>query len=207
MNIKSFIIPFDELNVISINDTVGHALDVIKDNDFLSLPVVEGKKFIGVLSKGFVFETYFNGNYEDKDEFLKKSVEEFMKTKVPVLENDMLIEDAADLFLGKKVKFIPIVNKRNELEGIITPSCLIQIYKKIFGSDLPRIIIFTHDFKGKLAKIAETVSKSGGNIKNIVQVDTEIMDLQEIYLRIEADDIKKIIKHLEHHGFDVREYS
>jgi acetoin utilization protein AcuB len=205
MNIKSIIIPFNELSTISINDTVGDGLEMIKKNDFLSLPVVEDRKFIGVLSKRYIYEQYFNEGYDNKEEFLKKSVKDFMKTRVPVLEDDVLLEDAADLFIGKKLKFVPVVNRRQELEGIITSGCILKIYKKIFGSNLPRLIIYTHDYKGKIAKISDIVAKAGGNIKNFVSVNTDIMDLQEIYIRVETNNINKVIKQLKSHGFDIRE--
>lgn len=204
MYIKSIIIPVENLQVIHVDNTVGEALDIISKFDYLSLPVVEGRKFIGVLSKRFVFETFFNDDQISKEDFLNKPVKDFMKTKIPTLDQGILVEDAADLFLDKKLQFIPVVDEYGNFEGIITPHAVLERYKRIFGSDYPRIIIYTYDFKGKLSKIIDIVTKEGGDIRNIVQLDTELLGLQEIYLRIKASNVEKIVKHLESQGFKVR---
>ena len=52
--------------------------------------------------------------------------------------------------------------------------------------------------------MADTVAKAGGNIKNIVQIDTNVMNLQEIYLSIECEDFEKVFMALKKNGFNVR---
>ncbi|GMQ57916.1 hypothetical protein AN1V17_23110 [Vallitalea sediminicola] len=209
MNIGTIIKKAEELNTISIDDTLGKGLKIIEENDLLSLPVVEGKKFIGILSRRYVYETYFKEDGGDKKEFLERKVEEFMKTKVPSVDNlNMLIEEAAAMFFANnKLRFIPVVNENEELLGIITKKAILERFRFIYGMNEPRLVIYIYDFKGKLAKITDIIAKAGGNIKNIVQADTEVLGLQEISLRVKANDIRKIVKSLNSHGFEVREFN
>jgi acetoin utilization protein AcuB len=66
------------------------------------------------------------------------------------------------------------------------------------------LTVYTSNFKGVMAKMTDTVAKAGGNIKNIVQIDTNVMNLQEIYLSIECEDFEKIVMALKKNGFNVR---
>lgn len=49
MRVKAIMIPFHNLTCIKLTDTLERAMEVIDANNLLSLPVVDGKKFIGVL--------------------------------------------------------------------------------------------------------------------------------------------------------------
>ncbi|GMQ63198.1 CBS domain-containing protein [Vallitalea maricola] len=209
MNIGTIIKKAEELNTISTDDTLGKGLKIIEENDLLSLPVVEGKKFIGILSRQYVYETYFKEDGGDKKEFLERKVKEFMKTKVPSVNDlKMLVEEAAAMFFANnKLRFIPVVNEDEELLGIITKKAILERFRFIYGMNEPRLVIYIYDFKGKLAKITDIIAKAGGNIRNIVQADTEVLGLQEITLRVKANDIRKVVKSLNSHGFEVREFS
>lgn len=209
MNISSIMKKVEELKTISIDDTLGKGLKVIEENDLLSLPVLEGRKFIGILSRQYVYELYFKEDGGDKESFLERKVKEFMRTKIPSVNNTtMQIEEAAAMFFANnKLRFIPVVNEEEELIGIITKKAILEMFKLIYGMNEPRLVIYIYDFKGKLAKITDIIAKAGGNIKNIVQADTEVLGLQEITLRVNANDIKKVIKSLNNHGFEVREFS
>lgn len=206
MHIRPIIKPVEELSLVSVTDTIETALNIIEESGYLSLPVVQGDKFVGVLSRKFIYEVYFNENGGDKATFLTRKVSEFMRTKIEPIKENILIEEAAAIFLEEKLKFIPICDENDRFEGIVTPAVILARYRLIFGMKNPRLVIYTFDFKGKLAKILDLISKAGGSIKNIVQMDTEVMGLQEISLRVESKDIKKVIKSLQQAGFEVREY-
>lgn len=205
MLVKAIMIPFNQLQCLSIENTLEEALNIIEENRLLSLPVIDGKKFVGILSKENMYEEYFmNCETLSKTEFLNKKVEELVKSKIMTIGQDVPIEDAAALFITSKYRFIPIVDDKNELIGIITHQSIFKQYQKIFGERVNVLTIYTSNFKGVVAKMADTIAKAGGNIKNIVQIDTNVMNLQEIYLSIECEDFEKIVMALKKNGFNVR---
>ena len=55
MLVKAIMVPANQLHCISVNDTLDAALSLIENNRLLSLPVVDGKDFVGVLSKQYVY--------------------------------------------------------------------------------------------------------------------------------------------------------
>ena len=53
--------PFSKLACISVENTVEEAMKIIDEQGLLSLPVVDGQQFVGVLSKQFLFEEFSAG--------------------------------------------------------------------------------------------------------------------------------------------------
>lgn len=204
MKVKTIMIPFPELKSVSVDNTLREALQIIEDNQLFSMPVVDGKKFIGVLSKRYVYETYFKEFEGTKEEFLDKKVIELMKTRLETISVEKPIEEAALMFINSKVRFIPVTNEKEELVGIVTQQAIFKQYQKIFGSKKDTFVVVTYDFKGVLARISEIIARHGGNIKNIVQIDTETIGLQEIFITVEGKDFDKVVKALIKNGFDVR---
>ena len=204
MKVKTIMIPFPELKSASVDNTLREALQIIEDNQLFSMPVVDGKKFIGVLSKRYVYDTYFKEFEGTKEEFLDKKVIELMKTRLETISVEKPIEEAALMFINSKVRFIPVTNEKEELVGIVTQQAIFKQYQKIFGSKKDTFVVVTYDFKGVLARISEIIARHGGNIKNIVQIDTETIGLQEIFITVEGKDFDKVVKALIKNGFDVR---
>lgn len=204
MKVKTIMIPFPELKCVSVDNTLDEALKIIDDNQLFSMPVVDGKQFIGVLSKRYVYEIFFKEFEGTKEEFLNKKVIELMKTRLETITVDKPIEEAALMFINSKVRFIPVTNDKGELVGILTQQAIFKQYQKIFGSKKDTFVVITYDFKGVLARISDIIARHGGNIKNIVQIDTETIGLQEIFITVEGKEFDKVVKALIKNGYDVR---
>ena len=198
--------PVKDLKVLKPNDTAKMAIDLIEKNGFLSLPIADDRKFIGYLSKQYIYDSYFSQENGDIATFLEKPVGDFVHNRINPVKPDLFIEEAADIFFKNKIRFIPVVDEHDDFVGIVTQNALFGILTKVYGLLDPKISILTDDFKGVLSKIAETISKNDGNITNIALLDTEVMGIQEISIRLEGKDIDRIVKKLEEKGFKVREF-
>lgn len=197
-------IPCEKLTCISLNSTIGAAMDIIDKQNLLSLPVVDGKQFIGVLSKQHTYEYFFKEYDGTKEEYGTEQLKKLMHSKIETVRKDLRIEEAAAMFISSKVRFIPVVDEKGDLEGIITQQAVFREYQKLFGHKYNSLIIYTYDSKGTLAEIADTIAKAGGNIRNMLVMDVEIMGLVEIFLRIDAKDFDKVVKSLVKNKYDVR---
>lgn len=205
MRVKAIMMPFSRLTCISVENTVEEALKIIDEQGLLSLPVVNGQEFIGVLSKQYLYEEYFKNFTGTKEEFVAQRVQEFMRTKIETIGENTRIEEAAAQFITSKVRFIPITNDGNKLLGIVTQQAVFKEYQKIFGNKHNSMAIYTYDIRGVLGKICELIAKEGGDICNMMVIPTEVMDLVEIFLRVEAQDFERVVRSLERHGYDVRD--
>jgi acetoin utilization protein AcuB len=204
MKVKAIMIPFIDLKCISVDNTIEEALAIIDEHQLLSMPVVDKRKFIGALSKQHIFEEYFRNYTGSKEEYLARKVSDLMRIKLVSVPEDTPIEEAAAMFIASKFRFIPVLSKTEELVGIVTQQAIFKEYQKLFGKDYDTFTIYSYDYKGTLAKIAETIAKHDANIKNIVIINTETMGLQEFFVRVECDDLDEVVKALTKKGFDVR---
>lgn len=203
-------LPKDKLLLLSTDDTARKAIEMIESRNFLSLPVTDQGKYVGYLSKQYIFDTYFKSPNIKLEEFLERPVRDFVHNKVNPVTPDVSVEEVANLFFNNKLRFIPVVSKIGVFEGIITQQSLFGILTKIYGLYGPKISIYTDDFKGALSKIADTIARQGGNIINIAHLDTEVLGIREISIRLEdtADlQLEKIVKKLQEKGFKIQEYS
>lgn len=205
MRVKAIMMPYHKLACISLDNTVEEAMKIIDEQGLLSLPVVKEREFIGVLSKQYLFEEYFKNFTGTKEAFMQRRVEEFMKAKMDTIGENTRIEEAAALFITSKVRFIPITNDRNMLLGIVTQQAVFKEYQKIFGNKHNSMAIYTYDIRGVLGKICELIAKEGGDICNMMVIPTDVLDLAEIFLRVEAPDFERVVRALERHGYDVRD--
>lgn len=205
MRVKAIMLPFSKLTCIRVDNTVGEALGAIDEKRLLSLPVVDGQEFIGVLSKQYVYEEFFKNFSGTKEEFYTRKVEEFMHSKIDTIGENTRIEEAAAMFISSKARFIPITNDKNRLLGIVTQQAVFKEYQKIFGDKHNSMAIYTYDIHGLLGKLCERIAKEGGDICNIMVIPTEVLDLYEIFMRVEAPDFERVVRSLERHGYDVRD--
>lgn len=203
MLVKHIMIPRNQLTEVALQDTVGETLALIDSHNLLSLPVVDGDDFVGIISKKYIFEQYFNED-GDKEAFLKRPIADFMKTKIQYVGEGDLVEIPANILLKENLQFIPVVGEKGKFSGIVTHKAIFKTFTKILGFGHTRIAVTTHDTKGKLAKLADIITKQGGNIISIAEIDVEVMNLREIILRVDIEDPKKLITTLGTHGFAVR---
>lgn len=205
MLIKPIILSANKLTILSPDDTAQKAIEIIEDNGFLSLPVVEGKKFVGFLSKQFIYDEFFKSGETDYNKFFQKKVAEFIITPLEVVKDNTPVEEAAEMFFESKIRFLPVVDNNNEFIGILTQKALFDIITKVFGLHDAKIVILSSDFTGVIAKISEIIYKFGANITNIVQMDTGLMEVREISIRVECSNLDKLVEKLKNNGIKVRE--
>lgn len=205
MLVRSIVTPASELMSVSTNDMTKNAFDLIVKNGFLSVPVVDDKKFVGFLSKQYIYDKFFESKQPSLDTFLEKPVGEFISEQMDCVSEDLSVEEAADLFFNNKIRFLPVVDSYDNFVGIVTQKSLFKIITKIYGLRDPKIVILMDDFKGMLAKLAEIISKHGANIVNIAHIDTEVMGLQEVSIRVECEDLDKLVEKLKEKGYNVRD--
>lgn len=203
MLVKNIMIPIENLTVVSLEDTIKDTIQLIDSHHLLSLPVVEGKRFVGIISKKYIFEEYFNSG-GDKKNFLNRSVGEFMKTQIDSVRERDLIEMPGQILAAHNLQFVPVVNEKGDFSGIVTHKAIFKTFNKILGVGHTRIEVITRDVKGRLATLTEIITKQGANIISIAEIDVEVMNLREIIMRVDSKNIKLLIEALNAGGFTVK---
>lgn len=205
MLIKPLVLPVNKLMTLSPKDTAQKAIQIIEDNGFLSLPVVEEKKFLGFLSKQFIYDEFFKSGETDYNKFFQKTVAEFITTPLEAVKDSTPVEIAAEIFFNSKIRFLPVVDNNDHFIGILTQKAIFDIVVKVFGLNDAKLVILSNDFAGVIAKISEIIFKHGANITNIVQMDTGLAEFKEITIRVECSNLNNLVEKLKNNGIKVRE--
>ena len=203
MLVKNIMIPIEKLTVVDLGATIEETINLIDTNQLLSLPVVTGKKFVGVISKKYIFEEYFK-NPEEKEVFLKRPISELMKTKIASVKERDLVEVPGQILANHNLQFVSVENGKGEFIGIVTHKAIFRTFNKILGVGHTRIEVTTRDVKGRLATLTDIITKQGANIISIAEIDLEVMNLREIILRVDTKNIKALVQALNEGGFTVR---
>ncbi len=206
MFVRAIMTPAEDLITIRSNNTLKEALNIILEEGFLSLPVVDGDTFVGYISKMYIYEKFIESGEKEFDTFLLHEVRYYAFMDMEPVSDSTYIEEAAEAFFRNKVMFIPVVDRKNHFQGIVTQRSLFEVVLKVFGLKDAKITIYSQDFSGSLYTILDVIRRHGSNITNIAQYDLGVLGTQEISIRVEEDDPTDLVEKLKSKGIKVREF-
>ncbi len=125
-------------NVISLTpeNTLGDARRIMLEKHIHHLPVLEGKKLVGLVSSWDIFRLG-----KSAEEYDKIPVTELMVRKIAALDPDQHLGAVAEVLKEHLFHAVPIVNDDHELVGIITSTDLIRYeYSKEYPEDLGKFV-------------------------------------------------------------------
>lgn len=125
-----------EIVTLKPESTLGEAREIMLKKHIHHLPVLEGKRLVGMITSWDMFK-------------LGKSVEDYqgmkasdvMTTKVATLDPDQHLGAVADVLTRHLFHAVPIVNDKNELLGIVTSTDIIRYgHTKEYPENLEKFI-------------------------------------------------------------------
>ena len=107
-----------DLIVGYVPGTVKSALDLLAKHNVSGMPILkkDAKKVVGVLTRTDIFK-----NADEEQLAL------IMSKEVHSVTNDQDIKDAAQLLFEKRIHGLPVVNKKKNLVGIISPKDVLKV--------------------------------------------------------------------------------
>lgn len=98
------------------SDTLRDAARIMKDRDTGVVPVVDGKKVVGLITdRDIVIRCVAEG----KDPQTAR-VEDVMTTSVRKIQDDASIDEALTVMKSAEVRRVPVVNGKDEIVGIVS---------------------------------------------------------------------------------------
>ncbi len=101
---------------VSEKDSVLQAARIMRDEDTGVVPVVDGKKIIGLITDR---DIVVRGIADGKD-IETCRVNEIMSKQVRTVHEDDTVRDVINVMSGAKVRRVPVVNRNDELVGIVS---------------------------------------------------------------------------------------
>jgi acetoin utilization protein AcuB len=193
---------------IAPNDTVGDALELLKEHSIRRLPVLSKGKLVGIVTEADLFKASPSpasglSIHEINYLFPKITIKDIMTREVVTIGPDAAIEEAAVIMRENKFGTLVVV-KEGKPVGLITESDLFKAFIDVFGFDRPgvRIIVVFEDAIGSLGKLTSLVSSLGILIISLVFTYDKEGRVHTV-LRLQTDDREKVVSELRKNGYEV----
>ena len=116
---------------VSPNDTLAQVNEIMVKKRLQQLPVTENGLLVGLITS---FDLWKGKNDADKKD--TRQVKEVMTQGVVKLSPKDKVGTAAELFVDRRFKTLPVVNLHNELKGVVTAFDVIQhVYMKEYPKE------------------------------------------------------------------------
>ena len=152
-------------NVITIDedDSMQHAINLMKENVIRMLPVLRKGRLIGIVSDTDLKRaSASDATLLDVHDMLylisKIKVHDIMTKNPLTVSEDYTVEETAEVLLKNKISGVPVVNKSGALVGIIT------------RDDLFKVLINLSGLGKKGVQFAFLVEDQPGSIKNLTDI-------------------------------------
>ena len=97
-------------------DSIRDVARIMKDQDTGVVPVVEGKKIIGLITDR---DIVVRGLAEGKD-LQSMRVNELMTKSIRSVREDASVNEALEMMSNSEIRRVPVVNQNDELVGIVS---------------------------------------------------------------------------------------
>ena len=117
---------------VNQNDDLTQVVEKLNANSIRHLPVVNGKKVVGIISRTDInrltFGALFDGQ-EGSDEAVLQmlTIPQVMTSKPKTVSSDVIIRDLAEIFSKEEFHALPVVDN-GELKGIVTTTDVIRYF-------------------------------------------------------------------------------
>jgi len=205
--IGPLMLPREQLTTVTLDDSLETALDRINENNFLSIPVVQDEKFVGMISKGEIYEDYFIVG-GDKHTYIKETrVRALIRAGIPTLLPNDEIEKAARTLELYGMPFLAVVDEEENFLGIITHHTIFKEFSEIMGIDKgKRLSIYIKNVPGQVARVSEILAKNKADLISFVVADSTMgEDIKQIIARVYCFTMPQLLEDLKKCGYEVGE--
>jgi CBS domain-containing protein len=136
MNEFVTVIMTKEVVTLQPGDTLGQAREILLTKHIHHLPVLDGKKLVGMITSWDIFKLG-----KSAEDYAAMLVSDVMTKKIATLDPGQHIGAAAEVLLEHLFHAIPIVNDAGELLGIVTSTDIIRYeFRKEYPDNLDKFV-------------------------------------------------------------------
>ena len=183
---------------IGPGEFLAQARQKMDNGDFRRLPVVEAGRLVGMITDRDL--------RQHANQLEHTRVRTAMTTPVIIATPDMLLDQAAVLFVRNKIGGLPVMDG-GKLVGIITTIDMLRAFAEVLGTSDEGVSQIDLAFTGNsfdLAMIAQLVGQASGELLGMGTYEGEGARRDQIlYVRVRAEDSRRVADMLSENGFSV----
>jgi acetoin utilization protein AcuB len=199
-----------DLITITKDERMTTAKKILKEKNIRHLPVVDGKRLIGLVSNMDIRKAEASPatSLEIRElHYLldKLTVGEIMTRNVITISPDISVEEATTLLHDNKIGCLPVVEDGN-LVGILTENDVMDILIEVMGMKEKgsRLEILVEDKPGALADVTRLIKEHNVNIISVVTDVADEPGKRLVVFKLKTFYFEPIKKALEGAGFPVQ---
>ncbi len=199
-----------DLITITKDDRMTTAKKILREKNIRHLPVVDGKKLIGLVSNMDIRKAEASPatSLEIRElHYLldKLTVGEIMTRNVITISPDISVEEATTLLHDNKIGCLPVVEDGN-LVGILTENDVMEILIEVMGMKEKgsRIEILVEDKPGALADMTRIIKEHNVNIISVVTDTAEEIGKRLVVFKLKTFYFEPIKKAMDASGYPVQ---
>ena len=198
------------ITTITKDERMTTAKKVLKEKNIRHLPVVDGKKLIGLVTNMDIRKSEASPatslEIRELHYLLDKiTVGEIMTRNVITIAPDISIEEATTLLHDNKIGCLPVIED-GSLVGLLTEGDVMEILIEVMGMKEKgsRIEILADDTPGALADITRIIKEHNVNIISVVTDSADDPGKRLVILKLKTFYFEPIKKALEAANFTVQ---
>ncbi|MDD3158745.1 CBS and ACT domain-containing protein [Anaeromusa sp.] len=189
--------------------TIADAAELMKKHRFRRLPVVDIGKLVGIVTDRDLRKASPSSattlSVHEADYLLSKAlIKDIMTKKVLSIGSEATIEEAALVMYNNRIGGVPVVDKNQDVVGIITETDIFKCLVDIMGlpSGTTRVTIRVPDKAGVITEITGIYADLGINITSMASYTLPDGSGEEV-IRGDVKDVEELTKRIEAKGYKV----
>jgi len=187
------------LPYLHLNDKVYQALQLMNDNQVAHLPIVDGEKYVGIISEDDLL--LVDNNHAELNT-LQQSF-----GNVAVKNNEHFLK-AIQLAGENGLSVVPIVDEDNDLEGAVAYSDLLRHASEFMSLNEPGglIVLEVESNQYSFNEISKLVETNDAQITQLNTSNDPETGTMQVTIRINRPEISDIVATFQRYEYNVKHY-
>ncbi|WP_053363982.1 CBS domain-containing protein [Bacillus sp. FJAT-27251] len=204
MFVKSMMIPKYKCITVQQDENLGGILEKLEEHGIDGVPVLNGEKYIGTVTRHGIYKHFFSSNQEKAAFLQNRFASDIMVNQDKFLLGEEIFETT--LLELKDFPLLAVVDESGRFLGAVTRSDVLEQFESAFGMHRKgvRIAFTSVETEGRIARLAEIARQFHEHIISLVTFDETDKLVRRIVMKIEKkENIDRFISKLEQSGFRV----
>jgi CBS domain-containing protein len=187
------------LPYLHLHDKVYQALQMMNENHVTHLPVVDGEKFIGLISEDDLLQV-------DNDTVDLKELEQSFSLNY--VKEDEHFQQAVKLAVENGLSIVPVVNEDLEITGIVTYADLLKQTSEFMNINDPGgLLVLEMEAKSySFNSISRIIESNDAQIKQLNTTTDPQTGLMLVTIKVDKPEIADIIATFQRYEYNVKYY-
>lgn len=178
-------------------DKVYQALELMNENNVTHLPLVEGEKYIGLISEEDLLQA------ENDNSPLSEMEQSF--SNVCVKEEEHFLK-AVQLAAESGISVVPVVSEENDLLGAVTYNDLLKFSSDFMSLSEPGglIVLEIESNQYSFNEISKLVESNDAQITQLNTSNDPATGVMQVTIRINKPEVSDIVASFQRHEYNVK---